>query len=331
MTEQLPSKKRTWLQQIFLSPDERRLRSGWRVGLHAILTLLLVFLFSALLSLIILALGLQDLSLGLTAADYQSPLLVLAPLAGIGLATWIARRWLDHRSFISLGFRTDQHLWRDLLFGILMPALLFALIFAFELAMGWLTFEGTALTSASLGRGIIQTLGGLAVFIVVGIQEELLSRGYQLQNLVDGLGLPLGLFVTSAIFALLHAANPGASLLSTAGILAAGYFLAYGWIRTGNLWLPIGLHIGWNFFQGTIFGFPVSGTGGFHLLQHSVNGPTVVTGGAFGPEAGLTGLAAMGLGAWLIHRYTADRQTGADLLSPTDGSAGPRSSPAQAD
>jgi membrane protease YdiL (CAAX protease family) len=318
VTESPPADQRTWIERVFLSPGERRLRSGWRIGLHAILALFLVLQFSAVLSLIVRALGLQDLSTGITAAEYQSPLLVLAPLAGIGLATWIARRWLDHRSFVSLGFRLGPHLWHDLLFGILMPGLLFALIFAFELAMGWLSYEGTAFKSISVGMVASQTLSGLAVFVVVGVQEELLSRGYQLQNLVAGLGLPFGLFVTSAIFALLHAANPGASLLSTAGILAAGYFLAYGWVRTGDLWLPIGLHIGWNFFEGTFFGFPVSGIGGFHLLQQTVNGPSVVTGGSFGPEAGLTGLAAMGLGAWLIHRYTAGRRPTGELLPGPD-------------
>lgn len=324
MTDQPSPQKRTGLERVFLSPDERRLRSGWRVVLHAILTLILVFLFSAILSVIVFALGLQDVSSGLDAAAYQSPLLVLGPLAGIGLATWIARRWLDRRSFVSLGFHRDEHMWRDLLFGTLMPALLFALVFAFELSMGWLHFEGTAFRSTTTGTVVLQLAVGLAVFIVVGIQEELLSRGYQLQNLVDGLGLPLGLFVTSAIFAMLHAANPGASLLSTAGILAAGYFLAFGWIRTGNLWLPIGLHIGWNFFQGTVFGFPVSGTGGFHFLQHTVNGPVVITGGTFGPEAGLTGLAAMGIGAWLIHRYTRGRRPVLATSTQADEAKGPQ-------
>jgi membrane protease YdiL (CAAX protease family) len=308
MSETTPSMEHGWLRRIFFSPDERRLRSGWRVVLHALMAIVFVFVFSALISVVVFATGLQNAVGGDPVAASQSPLFVLAPLAGITLATWIARRWLDHRSFRSLGFDLDAHAWRDLLFGAVMPGVLFALIFVFEWAFGWLHYNGTALQIASGGRVLGELIASLVVFIVVGYQEELLSRGYQLQNLVAGLGLPFGLFVTSAIFALLHAANPGASLLSTAGILAAGYFLAYGWIRTGNLWLPIGVHIGWNFFQGTIFGFPVSGTGGFHLLQHTVTGPPVVTGGVFGPEAGLTGLAAMALGAWLIHLYTRGRQ-----------------------
>jgi hypothetical protein len=151
-------------------------------------------------------------------------------------------------------------------------------------------------------------VGTLIVYVAVGYYEELLSRGYHLQNLADGLNLPLGLMLSSAVFSVAHLTNPGAKLLSVIGIFAAGFFLAYGWLRTRQLWIPIGLHIGWNFFQGTVFGFPVSGLGGFHLIRQTVAGPEVVTGGAFGPEAGLAGLAAMGIGAGLIWLYTRQRK-----------------------
>jgi membrane protease YdiL (CAAX protease family) len=87
------------------------------------------------------------------------------------------------------------------------------------------------------------------------------------------------------------------------GILGAGYFLAFGYLRTRHLWLPIGLHIGWNFFEGPVFSFPVSGLDTARLLNHTVSGPELITGGAFGPEAGLIVLPALVLGAVLIHLY----------------------------
>ena len=81
----------------------------------------------------------------------------------------------------------------------------------------------------------------------------------------------------------------------------------YGWLRTQQLWLPIGLHIGWNFFEGVIFGFPVSGTETFRILNHTVSGPSLLTGGDFGPEAGLILIPALALGTCLTWLYTRSR------------------------
>jgi hypothetical protein len=91
-------------------------------------------------------------------------------------------------------------------------------------------------------------------------------------------------------------------------LILAGVFLGYGYTSTRQLWLPIGLHTGWNFFEGTVFGFPVSGMADFPSLIHiTVKGPILLTGGAFGPEAGLVILPALGLGALLVYLYTKRR------------------------
>lgn len=300
---------RGWLARIFISPDEPRLRAGWRLLIHTIVLVILVLVFSTILAGLGIVLGLVDLA-SIESSGYAG--LVIQSLAmffGITITTWLARRWLDRRSFVSLGFTVNRSTALDLGFGFILPGVLFGLIYAAEYAAGWLTYEGTALQTGSLLTALGGLGVGLAVFVLVGWQEELLSRGYHLQNLVDGLNLPLGVLISSGVFALLHLANPGANWASTLGILAAGYFLAYGWIRTGRLWLSIGLHIGWNFFEGTVFGFPVSGTGGFNFIHQTVNGPELVTGGVFGPEAGLVVLPAMGLGAIAIWWFTR-RRTG---------------------
>jgi membrane protease YdiL (CAAX protease family) len=85
-------------------------------------------------------------------------------------------------------------------------------------------------------------------------------------------------------------------------------FFAYAYLRTRQLWLPIGLHIGWNFFEGTIFGFPVSGTTSYQLIHQSVSGPEIITGGAFGPEAGLILLPALLLGTAMVIILTRNRR-----------------------
>jgi uncharacterized protein len=83
--------------------------------------------------------------------------------------------------------------------------------------------------------------------------------------------------------------------------------MAFGYTRTRRLWLPIGLHIGWNFFEGPVFGFAVSGMGSFTLIRQAAAGRQVFTGGAFGPEAGLIVLPGLALGVLLIYWYTQEK------------------------
>ena len=91
--------------------------------------------------------------------------------------------------------------------------------------------------------------------------------------------------------------------MSPSAFSSLAVFLAYGYLSTKQLWLPIGLHIGWNFFEGVGFGFPVSGLDIYHLTRITVSGPELWTGGAFGPEAGLILLPGLLLGTALIFAY----------------------------
>ena len=88
------------------------------------------------------------------------------------------------------------------------------------------------------------------------------------------------------------------------GVTLAGLFMAYAYLRTRQLWLPIGIHIGWNFFEGPLLGFPVSGIGTFQLVRNQIAGPTLFTGGSFGPEAGLVLVPALIFGTALVYFYT---------------------------
>lgn len=282
-----------FLQNIFITPGEARLRSGWRLLAHFFLLLLLVAVVASIFTL------LSTLSPLLAfLADYS-----FISLIALTLSVYLARRWYDQRSFRSLGLNWGVEASRDLLAGILIAAVLMGFIFFVEWAFGLLTFNGLALNNGP--TGLAPSLGyWAAAFIMVGWYEELVFRGYWLQNLADGLGMNMALLISSAVFALAHVGNVNISSVAVVGLLVAGYFLAFGYLRTNLLWLPIGLHIGWNFFEGPIFSFPVSGLQSFRLLNVQVHGPELVTGGAFGPEAGLIILPAVALGAALIYLYS---------------------------
>jgi membrane protease YdiL (CAAX protease family) len=295
---------RSWMQQIFMSADEQRLRAAWRLLLHGLLAIILATVLSIPAAILIILSG------NLATLDGRTVLAVSAPGTALAFtgATFIARRMFDRRSFRSLGFGHDRHTVADLLLGFALSGVMQTVIFLAEWGAGWLRPTGWAWESSPLPGVLLSGLGTLAIFILVGFYEELFSRGYQLQNLADGLNMTWGVLLSSVIFGVMHLQNPNAGLGAVLGVLAAGLLFAFSWVRTRRLWLPIGLHIGWNFFEGAVFGFPVSGLAFDGLIRQQAAGPPLLTGGAFGPEAGLVVLPSLALGAVLILLATRQRQ-----------------------
>lgn len=291
----------SFLKRLFLTPGERRLRAGWRLAGQFVLMV-------ALLGIVGVPLGMLT-TLFPEASGFTRLMLATAiSFVAIVLSIFIARRRLDRRSFISLGLVWGAQATRDLFFGFLAAGLMMALVYLAEWAAGWLTFKRFAWEASGLANVGFALLVSAIAFVLVGFQEELLFRGYWMQNLSEGLNLAWGVSLSAGAFALAHSANPNMSWNALAGLFLGGLLLAFGFLRTGQLWLPIGLHIGWNFFEGTVFGFAVSGSIFYRLIEQSVLGPELVTGGEFGPEAGLIILPAMLLGVVLIYYYTRSRR-----------------------
>lgn len=288
--------------QLFVEERGHRPRAVWRLLAQVIVFQILTFLFFLLLSFAWPASGSSDALSGPAAALAMSPAVLLfgsvASLGAIFLSLWLAGRFLDRRPFKDFGFHLNGGWWLDLAFGLALGALLMTGIFLVEILFGWVRVEGV-FESGSPGTPFLVSLALPAViFLCVGIYEEMFSRGYQLLNMAEGLNYPFlgprgaiaaAWVLSSSIFGILHLGNPNATLLSAFNITLAGLLLGAGYILTGQLAIPIGLHITWNFFQGNVFGFPVSGLGpiGATFLSTEQRGPDLWTGGAFGPEAGL--------------------------------------------
>ena len=242
----------------------------------------------------------------------------------LSLSVWLAGRFIDRRPFSDFGFRINTAWWKDFWFGIGLGGLLITTIFLVELAAGWIRPTGFFVTNRPDMGFPAAILIPLMIFIMVGFYEELLSRGYHLINLAEGLSgkfikpraaIFLATLISSAVFGIFHAANPNATVSSTLNICLAGIFLAAGFLLTEELAIPIGLHISWNFFQGNVFGFPVSGADirSATLIQIQQSGPEWLTGGAFGPEGGLLGIISNLLGILLIILWV-KRKTGKAVL-----------------
>ncbi|NPV85956.1 MAG: CPBP family intramembrane metalloprotease [Anaerolineae bacterium] len=305
--------------KIFWNHQEKRLRAICRL----LLQLLLMTIISAVLSILLAAILRFDPRLYASTPETPSFALfmiisTLITLIAFTSSIWLAGKWFDRRQFKAFGFHFNSSYFTDFAFGLALGAVLMTIIFLIEWASGWITIRGTMHSSypdQPFATGLLQTV---ILFISVGIYEELYSRGYMLRNLAEGLNLRfigarnaliLAWVISSAIFGALHAGNPNASWISTLNLVVAGLFLGLGFVLTGELAIPIGLHITWNFFQGNVFGFPVSGTTPIvSFIAINQKGNDLITGGAFGPEAGLIGLFAIGIGSvltvlWVKYRY----------------------------
>ena len=310
--------------------EEVRLRAGWRL----LSQFLLNYAGASLLGVVVLA-AMTGLAPGATqrAPSPYLPVLLYTSTALVAAASvWAAGRFLDGRPFSGFGLRLDRAWWSDLGFGLLLGALLMTGIFLVQLAAGWVTVTGSFV--AVDGEAFFPAIFAPAVlFVCVGFYEELVSRGYQLTNLAEGLNgtvlgpkgaIVLAWILSSSVFAALHLSNPNTSALGTFNIFLAGMMLGSGYVLTGQLAIPVGLHTTWNLFQGNVFGFPVSGLDpvGATFLATQPSGPDILTGGPFGPEAGLLAPAAMAAGVGLI-ALRASRRGKVSLHLPLAENPGP--------
>ena len=299
----------------FFNDQEGRLRAFWRLLLQFTISLISAAVLTSTAYVAFFLFGGEGLGRGvienLPSSPSFLPVTGVMSLAAALFSVWLAGRLFDRRPFSEFGLRIDGGWWLDFGFGLSLGALLMMGIFFVELSAGWITVTGTFEATNRSDPFFPAILAPLVLFVCVGIYEELVYRGYQLRNMAEGLNFPgigpkgavvLAWVLSSFLFGLLHLQNPNASTISTINITFAGLLLGVGYVLTGRLAIPIGLHITWNFFQGNVFGFPVSGLEPLSATFVSIEqgGPSLFTGGAFGPEAGLLDPAATIVGSLLI-------------------------------
>lgn len=211
------------------------------------------------------------------------------------IAVFLSRRYLDKKSFVSFGLKLDSLAIKDLFFGFLLSGLMAGLVFGLMAAFGLVEITGinwrleTNVAADNSQNLALITIGSLLFLlipnVIIGWWEELVFRGYLLQNMIEGMGRLWAVLASCVLYGLVHSMNPSASLLSSGIIVLFGFLRIYGYLATHQLWLSIGMHIGWNFFQGTIFGYAASGHETISLVEQTASGPIWLSGGEFGPEA----------------------------------------------
>ncbi|HZJ55945.1 MAG TPA: CPBP family intramembrane glutamic endopeptidase [Myxococcaceae bacterium] len=161
--------------------------------------------------------------------------------------------------------------------------------------VGWASLPEGTTREALFGRVVL-------LFLAVAIFEEVAVRGILFRQLEQAIGTWLAIVVSALFFGFGHRGNPAATWISSVAIaIEAGGLLAAAYVATRSLWLPIGMHWAWNLFEGPVWGSRVSGNDVAVLADARFPGPALLTGGAFGPEAGLPAMVlGVALGAWFI-------------------------------
>ena len=230
--------------------------------------------------------------------DLAAVLSAGAMLVATLLTAFLFRKLIDRRSFVSLGFSLGRQMRIDLVAGMIWGVGLISAVFCILLSMGGVNVE--SIQFPPVGALIYLVL----LFAVVAVSEELMIRGYLLNNLMASMNKYIALLLVSVIFAAFHGANPNVTLVGLLNIVLAGLLLGIYYVHRQNLWFPIGMHWTWNLFQGGVYGSSVSGTKSVGFLTLDVSGSELLTGGEFGFEASLVTSAVILAATILIHlRY----------------------------
>ncbi len=276
----------TW-REIWIS-DSGQIRAPWRLLIFLLALSSAAVLLTAMLEPLAAALPLhQDIRLALT----FTALVGAAAFAHVVCVRLVERRdwrmvWLDRAAAMP----------RIVMAAALGGALAIALPVALLLAIGWF-----ALLPSESGSSLAMAAAMGAMLLPAALWEELVFRGYPFAVLREWGGSAFAVAISSALFGLLHAANPGASVRTISIVVAAGIVLGLIVLRTASLYAAWAAHFGWNWTMATLFHAPVSGAAfGVPDYRLADTGPDWATGGTWGPEGGLAAVCGMGVATFLI-------------------------------
>ena len=235
-----------------------------------------------------LFLALRNIPLFFNNKDLLSLLITLFSFAFISLLVFFRVKVIEKRSFSSIGFNKNNWLKKYSL-GFLIGLAMMSIIVLILLPFGYITIEKNPIQPVGVSA-IASILVILFGWIIQGATEEIVTRGWLLNVLSTKYNIGVGLLISSTLFGLMHLTNPNVNYIAVINIILVGLFYGLYVIKTNDLWAVCGMHSAWNFAQGNIFGFKVSGldVSVGSLIDLNLVGSDFVTGGIFGPEAGIT-------------------------------------------
>ncbi len=276
-------------------------RSGWLIFFASVMLIIFQLLFS-----------LPGMYLYRTGVPDFYPWIELlmngGGVAGAIICSLLIWKYINKKKVVTLGLELNSLYMKDFGFGLFLGGASMTLIFIILLFAGQISVKGSLLVPDFS----IYSLTFLILFILVGFSEEIFFRGYIMKTMEDRHNSKWLLYVMSAlIFSLFHGMNPNVSTFGLINIGLVGLLFSYMYDATKSLWMPIGYHITWNYFQGNVFGFPVSGTDPHGLYHITIDSSVkLFTGGNFGPEGGLLATFLILVGLFATSIYCKKRGSG---------------------
>lgn len=185
---------------------------------------------------------------------------------------------------IFLGLNLNANALQEVFYGFLLGGGLIMSIFLLLIISSSVSDINTDSTISFFLKEITSTFS-------YSLLEELFFRSIMLGGIYFLFGQKwLALIISSILFGFVHAANPDATIISVTSNFLGGIMYGLAFLGTRQVWLPIGLHFAWNFFQGPVLGLNVSGFNSKGLLEVELEGSKLLTGGEYGLEASLIGI-----------------------------------------
>ena len=217
---------------------------------------------------------------------------------------WFYGKIFEDLPFQALGIWLTKNWLKNLILGLIVGAVSIGFAALIPFFTGAIAFQSNLKAGSS---PIFLTLSvTLFLFIAGAVSEETLFRGYLLQTMSRAKLFTVGMILTSVLFASVHNANPGANPFSWLNTFLAGVWFCIAYWKTRDLWFPIGIHLAWNWVQGSILGINVSGLGDLAtapLMRSQDFGPVWLTGGSYGLEGGIActfALVLSSLAIWFL-------------------------------
>lgn len=289
-----------------MNPTEPLIKQGWtRVLVFCVLYFAVLLAGSFLILLLMMATNvagnMQDALEQLNKQDSIIPILFIVLynfVIGV-LFVFLFRKFIDKKTFYSLGWELKGYTIHALI-GLCAAIAIMGTGTLVLVAFNYARFTGWVIN----GQDLIISLG---IMIFVAIAEEMVFRGYILNNLMQSTNRYAALAISALIFGVAHATNPNFSWIAFINIILAGFILGINYIYTQNLWYAVVFHFAWNFLQGPVMGYEVSGLNFQSIFQLEINGNEMITGGKFGFEGSIIA-SVLVIVATLVQAYVYEKK-----------------------
>jgi membrane protease YdiL (CAAX protease family) len=301
--------------------SNHELRAGWKFALYVLIYVLLLMAAGIALSIVFVVAALPETDLALLA---ENVFVLCVP--GVLTLLFMAR-FVEHAPVATFGVCFHEHWRKDLRLGLGIAAGMLGVMLLGSAAFGQLRMTWTGWETPA---GMF--LFTLLLLTLAAANEELVFRGYPMQIMMRAIGPWPAMLFMSIVFGLLHMNNPNATPLGTVNTIIAGVMLSLAYLKTRSLWLPFGIHAGWNVGLGMILGFPLSGIDIGSLWTSRTTGADFIVGGGYGPEGGLLTTFIFGMAAVAVRSMRAGQISPAMLamLARASDPAAPPEEPGMA-